>query len=150
MRRVGPLLTLGAGAILLAAAFTTSVRASGTPFAPPPWLADARSAAEAQGAKAADAGNYVGPGSCSAVACHGAVRPGSGRILQTEYSTWIARDRHARATEVLSSAVSRRMAEILDLGAPQQAQRCLACHALDVPAAARGRTFATEGVSCEA
>lgn len=150
MRRVGPLLTLAAGAILLAAAFTTSVRASGTSFAPPPWLANARSAAEAQGAKAADAGNYVGPGSCSAVACHGAVRPGSGRILQTEYSTWIARDRHARATEVLSSAVSRRMAEILDLGAPQQAQRCLACHALDVPAAARGRTFATEGVSCEA
>jgi hypothetical protein len=99
---------------------------------------------------AADAGNYVGPGSCSAVACHGAVRPGSGRILQTEYSTWIARDRHARATEVLSNAVSQRMGRILGIAAPQQAQKCLACHALDVPAAARARTFATEGVSCEA
>lgn len=98
-----------------------------------------------------DAGNYVGPGSCSAVACHGAVRPSAGaRILQTEYSTWIARDRHARATDVLSNAVSARMAKILGLGAPQQAQKCLACHALDVPASARARTFATEGVSCEA
>jgi hypothetical protein len=100
---------------------------------------------------APDTSNYVGPGSCSAVACHGAIRPApGGRILQTEYSTWIARDRHARATEVLSTAVSQRMAKILGIGAAQQAQKCLACHALDVPASARGRTFATEGVSCEA
>ena len=98
-----------------------------------------------------ETGNYVGPGSCSAVACHGAVRPVAGaRILQTEYTTWIARDRHARATEVLSGDVSQRMARILGVGAPQQAPKCLACHALDVPAAARARTFATEGVSCEA
>ncbi|HEX4568052.1 MAG TPA: hypothetical protein VH138_15560, partial [Vicinamibacterales bacterium] len=34
-------------------------------------------------------GNYVGPGSCGATACHGAIRPVAGaRILQTEYTTW--------------------------------------------------------------
>jgi len=100
---------------------------------------------------AQDTNNYVGPGSCSASACHGAIRPAPGaRILQTEYSTWIAQDRHARATEVLSTDVSRRMGRILGIGAPAQSAKCLACHALDVPASARGRNFATEGVSCEA
>ena len=77
--------------------------------------------------------------------------PGGGiRILQTEYSTWIARDRHARATDVLSNAVSQRMGQILGIGAPARAQKCLACHALDVPASERGKNFTTEGVSCEA
>jgi len=95
--------------------------------------------------------NYVGPGSCSAAACHGGVRPVAGaRVLQTEYSTWIASDRHARATEVLGNAVSQRMARILGIGAAAQSAKCLTCHALDVPVAARGRNFATEGVSCEA
>src|SRR5437763_9601813 len=94
---------------------------------------------------------YVGPGSCSAVACHGAIRPTPGaRILQNEYNTWVALDRHARATEVLSNSVSQRMARILAIGNPAQAPACLACHSIDVPAAKRGRTFASEGVSCEA
>lgn len=138
MRRVVPILSLAAAVLALAASIP--LNATVTPPSP----------LDAQRAAAADTGNYVGPGSCSAVACHGAVRPGSGRILQTEYSTWIARDRHARATEVLGNTVSQRMAKILGIGAPQQAQKCLACHALDVPASARGRTFASEGVSCEA
>lgn len=95
--------------------------------------------------------NYVGPGSCSATACHGSIRPIAGaRILQTEYSTWIAQDRHARATDVLSNAVSQRMAKIIGIGDPAKAPKCLACHSLDVPAAAQGRNFANEGVSCEA
>ncbi|HET7694447.1 MAG TPA: multiheme c-type cytochrome [Vicinamibacterales bacterium] len=126
MRRAAPILSVAAGALALAAAIPLSAQQS------------------------PETGNYVGPGSCSAVACHGAIRPGGGRILQTEYSTWIGRDRHARATEVLGNAVSQRMGRILGIAAPQQAQKCLACHALDVPPAARARTFATEGVSCEA
>ena len=100
---------------------------------------------------APERGNYVGPGSCSATACHGAIRPIAGaRILQTEYTTWIAQDRHARATDVLSNPVSRRMAQILGIGDPAKAPKCLACHSLDVPSSAQGRTFANEGVSCEA
>ncbi len=125
---------------MFAAVFTRSLSAS----LPSP-IAAARPQAPAE------APNYVGPGSCSAVACHGAIRPAPGaRILQTEYSTWISQDRHARATDVLSSMVSQRMGRILGVGNPGQAPKCLACHALDVPIAVRGRNFATEGVSCEA
>jgi hypothetical protein len=72
------------------------------------------------------------------------------RILQTEYTTWIAQDRHARAAEVLSNPVSVRMAKILGLPASNTAAKCLACHTLDAPQAQQGRTFVSEGVSCEA
>ena len=133
--------------MLFAAALTTSLRASGGTLPGPLPAAPAAAAPQA----GAGGGDYVGPGSCSAVACHGAIRPVPGaRILQTEYSTWVAMDRHARATEVLGNMVSQRMGRILGIGNPLQAQKCLVCHSLDVPAAARGRNFATEGVSCEA
>lgn len=147
MRRPRSFLTLAAGAFVFAAAVTAALRADGTTAA----SASPASPPLAQQTTTTDAGNYVGPGSCSAVACHGAIRavPGA-TILQTEYSTWVAMDRHARATEVLGNAVSQRMARILGIGEPRQAQKCLVCHSLDVPAAARGRNFATEGVSCEA
>ena len=147
MRGQRPILYVTAAAALFAAALTTSLRAA-APGMPPPSAAAPAAAAQAS---TADAGNYVGPGSCSAVACHGAIRPVPGaRILQTEYSTWVSQDRHARATEVLANNVSQRMGRILGIGNTQQAQKCLVCHSLDVPAAVRGRNFATEGVSCEA
>lgn len=94
---------------------------------------------------------YTGPGSCAAAACHGSIRavPGS-RILQTEYTTWMAQDRHARAAEVLSLPVSVRMAKLLGLPAAHNAPKCLACHTLDAPEAQQARTFNSEGVSCEA
>jgi len=134
--------------MIFAATLSTSLRASETTRPPLPPTASMIAAAQQP---AADASNYVGPGSCSAVACHGAIRPVAGaRILQTEYSTWVSQDRHARATEVLGNMVSQRMGRILGIGNPLQAQKCLACHALDVPTNARGRNFASEGVSCEA
>lgn len=138
---------LAAAVILFAAAVTTSLRAEGVPLTLDGHPVTRSGLPLAQSGD----GNYVGPGSCSAVACHGAIRAVAGaRILQTEYSTWIAMDRHARATEILGNMVSQRMGRILGIGNPLQAQKCLVCHALDVPAAARGRNFATEGVSCEA
>ncbi len=110
-------------------------------------LPDASSARQAPAGSA----SFTGPGSCAAAACHGAVRPVPGsRILQTEYSTWIAQDRHARATEVLSNAVSTRMAQTLGLGQASSAPKCLACHSIDAPEGRQARTFAQEGVSCEA
>jgi hypothetical protein len=128
---------------LLAATMSTSARVAAT------RAASVRAPRAVQNQP--DAGNYVGPGSCSATACHGAIRPVAGaRILQTEYSTWISQDRHAHATEVLSNTVSQRMAKILGIGDPSKAPKCLACHALDVPASAQGRNFASDGVSCEA
>src|SRR5579872_797066 len=94
---------------------------------------------------------YVGPGSCGASACHGSVQPMSTtRVLQNEYSIWIVQDPHSRAYRSLQNSVSQRMGKILGIGDPASAHKCLVCHALDVPAASKGRDFQmTEGVSCE-
>jgi hypothetical protein len=74
--------------------------------------------------------------------------PGS-RILQTEYSTWVAQDRHAQATDVLSNPVSVRMGRILGIGRPDQSQKCLVCHSLDAASDQQARNYTSEGVSCE-
>ena len=122
-------------AVLFAAATAVSLRATSR---------------RASAQPTAEPGNYTGPGSCAATACHGSIRPAGSRILQTEYTTWIARDRHARATEVLSNPVSVRMGKILGLGRPDQAQKCLVCHSLDASTAQQSRNYTSEGVSCEA
>ena len=99
---------------------------------------------------------YVGPGSCSAVACHGSLQARhETRVLQNEYSTWMLKDKHARAWNVLNNPISQRIAKILGptvLGAADAAYapKCLACHALYVPESEQARPFdVTDGVSCE-
>lgn len=118
------------------------------------WPEQPLASAFAQGAPAdrqsPAAGSYTGPGSCAASSCHGSVRPVAGsRILQTEYTTWVVQDKHAKATEVLSNAVSTRMAKLLGIGRPDAEQKCLTCHALDAPAQQRAKSYTAEGVSCE-
>jgi hypothetical protein len=99
----------------------------------------------------ADPGKYIGPGSCSSTSCHGSVKPrGDARIFQNEYSIWTVKDKHARSFDALTGPIGERMGRILGLGKSEQAAKCLACHALDVPSDARGKTFdLSEGVSCE-
>ena len=99
----------------------------------------------------ADASKYTGPGSCSSTSCHGSVTPrADSRIFQNEYSIWAVKDKHAKAYDALTGPVGERMGKILSLGKSEQAAKCLACHALDVPAEVRARTFdLSEGVSCE-
>src|SRR5579862_321144 len=94
---------------------------------------------------------YTGPGSCSSTSCHGSIAPRTdNRVRQNEYSVWIVRDKHSKAYQALTGIVGERMATILNIGKAEQAPKCLACHALDVPAADRARTFdLSEGVSCE-
>src|SRR5262252_2733155 len=97
-------------------------------------------------------GKYIGPGSCAATSCHGSVKPVAGsRILQTEYSTWILKDKHSRAYDALTGDVGERMARILKLGAKaEEAPKCLVCHALYTTPEQRGRAYEiSEGVSCE-
>ena len=96
-------------------------------------------------------GKYNGPGGCAAASCHGSVLPKEAtRVLQNEYSIWIAQDKHARSFTVLSSPVSLRMARTLGIGRPDQAARCLVCHALYVPPERRAQSFELgDGVSCE-
>ena len=114
-------------------------------------LPDVHISALAQQTSAPASGSYTGPGSCAAASCHGSVRAVAGsRILQTEYTTWVVQDKHARATEVLNNPVSLRMAKILGIGRPDAEQKCLACHALDAPAQQRAKSYTAEGVSCEA
>ena len=94
---------------------------------------------------------YVGPGSCSAVACHGSIVPRtSTRVLQNEYSTWVTEDKHARAYTALTTSLSKQIAATLRLGPADKSQRCLTCHALSVPPALHARDFdIAEGVTCE-
>jgi Cytochrome c554 and c-prime len=102
-------------------------------------------------AEGTEPSKYTGPGSCSSPSCHGGVQArDQTSVLQNEYSTWVVRDKHAHAFENLSNPVGLRIAKIMGLPSPDTAPRCLACHALDVPADQRARTFdLTDGVGCE-
>jgi hypothetical protein len=120
--------------------------------------AQSRNAGDANDARIAPASSageqtqqYTGPGSCSSTSCHGSIAPRTdNRVRQNEYSTWIVRDKHSKAFAALTGMVGERMASILDLGKAETATKCLACHALDVPAAQRAHTFdLSDGVSCE-
>ena len=94
---------------------------------------------------------YTGPGSCSSTSCHGSVKPrADNRIFQNEYSIWAVQDKHSRAYAALTGSVGQRMGRILSIGNPAEAPKCLACHALNVPAEQRAKTFdLNDGVSCE-
>ena len=95
---------------------------------------------------------YIGPGSCAATSCHGSVKPVPGsRVLQNEYSTWLLKDKHSKAYQALTGEIGERMTRTLKLGAKaEESPKCLACHALFVSPAQRGRAFEiAEGVSCE-
>jgi hypothetical protein len=101
--------------------------------------------------KTAVAGKFNGPGGCAASSCHGSVQPKTTtRIFQNEYSIWIAQDKHARSFTVLRNPVSVRIGKILNIGPPDQAPKCLVCHALYVSSDQRAQTFELgDGVSCE-
>src|SRR5690242_15296483 len=100
----------------------------------------------------AEPGQYVGPGACASQNCHGSVtkRADSRVALQNEYTTWRSRDRHARSWAVLLEGRSLEMARRLGMTeAPSRADKCLECHALDLPQMQDGPRLA-DGVSCEA
>ncbi len=96
-------------------------------------------------------GRYLGAGSCASSNCHGSVKaqPGS-TILRNEYITWYKEEAHSRAFERLKNNDSKRIAQLLGLGAPDQEQLCLECHATYVAPGSRGPKFRLQdGVSCE-
>jgi hypothetical protein len=102
-------------------------------------------------AESTESSKYTGPGSCSSPSCHGGVQArDQTTVLQNEYSTWVVRDKHAHAFVNLTNPVGTRIAKIMGLPSPDSAPRCLACHALDVAADQRARTFdLSDGVGCE-
>lgn len=88
-----------------------------------------------------------GVSSCAAMACHGGETLGA---KGSEYTTWIARDPHARAYEVLLTPRSKNMARLLGIDRPETSNRCLNCHATNPDTGKRAPLFSvTDGVSCE-
>jgi hypothetical protein len=97
---------------------------------------------------------WVGTASCAAASCHGRTAPAGS--VGAEYTTYITRDPHAKAYEVLFDERSVRMASLLRdamSGRPAHESRlCLNCHAPG-PAESepRARNFDRSfGIGCEA
>jgi hypothetical protein len=93
---------------------------------------------------------WQGVGSCASSACHGGGKTGS---KQSEYTTWITQDPHARAYQVLFNDRSRRIVHNLDGPQAHAAEKntlCLRCHAMNAPENQRARQFTLQdGVGCE-
>jgi hypothetical protein len=98
-------------------------------------------------------GSYVGMTSCANAGCHGATQPlHAARVLQNEYYTWLNKDRHATADNVLFSERSARIARNMHLQKKAyQEAACLDCHSTNVPAKlVSGHIDPEDGVQCEA
>ncbi|HEV2296337.1 MAG TPA: multiheme c-type cytochrome [Tepidisphaeraceae bacterium] len=87
---------------------------------------------------------------CSAAKCHGAPEPaeGSGRP-ENEFLVWSEQDKHASAYETLKNELSTEIGKKLKIDNVVASDRCLNCHAVNVPENLRDAKFALrEGVTC--
>lgn len=97
----------------------------------------------------------VGAGRCSAVACHGSALPVAGsRIFHDEHTTWITRDPHTEAYQVLHSELSQNIVRLLNKRAEKpvpayEDDRCLVCHATATRPVATRQATLQDGVGCE-
>ncbi len=108
-------------------------------------------AAHAQGSL-----KYTGNASCGASSCHGSTKPKAEFPKMNENIIWSTKDHHGKAfatltNEKLKSGVSpSKIAKELKLAKAETSDRCLVCHAVNVPAAQRGPKFdISEGVGCD-
>jgi hypothetical protein len=106
---------------------------------------------------------WLGAESCAASGCHGDARPGA-LPWQNAFLTWLSRDPHAQAYEVLWTFRGREMTRLLSTRTDGKAQqplsdndhlqvlkdRCLGCHATPgaIPATANSERYLL-GVTCE-
>lgn len=98
-------------------------------------------------------GHFEGVASCVNAGCHGATKPlNASNVLQNEYYTWLNRDRHAGAYNVLFNERSARIARNMHLAKKaNQESICLDCHSTNVtPQLVSGRIDVEDGVQCEA
>jgi hypothetical protein len=91
---------------------------------------------------------FLGAASCAAAACHAG---GSTGARRSEYTTWSAQDKHARAYQVLFQPRAILMATRLGLGKAHAEKLCLNCHVRpDYDEKRDDVWFAKgDGVSCE-
>ncbi len=97
--------------------------------------------------------HYEGVPSCANSGCHGSAEPlNASRVLQNEYYTWLSKDRHAQAYNILFNDRSARVARNMRLkGKAYQETVCLDCHTTNVPARrVSGKVDVEDGVQCEA
>ena len=91
--------------------------------------------------------NFLGSLSCSSASCHG------GAVTnKDQYLVWSRQDYHSRAYATLTTARSKRLAEVLKIGDAAQSPRCTACHAPFHEVASqkpKSAVKAIEGISCE-
>jgi hypothetical protein len=144
MHRASHLLALGIIAAAAAACLGLAARPAGTATAAPaPDLAGVHAI------------RLQGSGSCAAAACHNADGPPG--VATTEYSTWLAHDRHARAYSVLLDERSQRiMDNLYPPATPEQRRQprhealCLRCHSVDLAQVPLCESYqVADGVGCE-
>jgi hypothetical protein len=142
MRKVFGRLVLGAAA--LSTVWLTAGRTPGRGVA--------AATADAFSNRAAD--RWMGVASCASSACHGG--EGSPGAKRTEYATWVAHDKHARAYRVLFDERSRRIARNLPepdgrVVEAHEKPLCLKCHASNngMEGGANAGLFRADGVGCE-
>ena len=91
-------------------------------------------------------------GSTSCKSCHGdpAGDPSAPPVKGSEYTVWSTLDKHHLSYATLQSDQSKAIATKGGYGDPTTSSKCLACHALDVPAALQGPDFKiAEGNTCD-
>lgn len=96
--------------------------------------------------------SYLGNASCSGAECHSADKATvqSGQNIGDELNIWSQWDPHAHTFEQLGNDVSKKISTALKIADAKTSDRCLGCHAINIPAAQRGELFdLSSGVSCE-
>lgn len=92
---------------------------------------------------------WLGVASCAAAACHGSVVAAG--EWQSAYTTWMTRDPHARAYEILFDERSRRIMKNLGRDDASTDRQCLQCHAhvAERNDQHQDRFSLADGVGCE-
>jgi hypothetical protein len=108
------------------------------------------------GTAGAQAPKYTGTASCGASNCHGSPKPKAEYPKLDENIVWLKKEKHAKAYETLineklkSGVRPSRIAKNLNIPRAEASDRCLVCHAVNVPKEQRGPKFdITDGVHCD-
>jgi hypothetical protein len=100
----------------------------------------------------ADLGDTLGAQTCGTSTCHAADKPWpNSAVSQVEHKVWTERDPHSKSFKALESERGQAIARRVGYGDATTADKCLGCHAHNVPEETREGTFdISEGVTCEA
>src|SRR5262245_55922878 len=99
---------------------------------------------------------YTGAASCGASNCHGSTKPKADYPKLDENIVWAKKDKHDKAYETLlkknpkTNVDPALIAKNLKIAKAESSEKCLVCHAVNVPQNLRGPKFdVTEGMHCD-